>query len=29
MRRLARRFGAELSFDHGDSRGRVLLPKRN
>ena len=28
MRRLARRFGAELSFDHGDSHGRILLPKR-
>lgn len=27
MRRLARRFGAELSFDHGESHGRIRLPR--
>jgi RimJ/RimL family protein N-acetyltransferase len=27
MRRLARRFGAVLHFDHGESHGRILLPK--
>lgn len=28
MRRLARRFGAELSFDHGESYGRIRLSGR-